>query len=154
VATRRRTQARELALQFLFSADLQEDAALDPEPFLRERTNKDDVFVFARDLIRDCRTHKDALDAAIRRAAANWALERIAAVDRNILRIGACELLFRDDAPPQVVLNEAIELAKKYSTADSGKFVNGVLDRIRIDATGKDRARYTPPACSNDSAPD
>ena len=71
------------------------------------------------------------LDALIREAATNWELERMAAVDRNALRIGCYELLHDDDIPMKVAINEAIELAKRYSTEASGAFVNGILDRIR-----------------------
>ena len=61
----------------------------------------------------------------------NWELDRIAAVDRNVLRLAIYEMMFRDDVPPVVSINEAIEIAKKFSTKESGKFVNGILDRIR-----------------------
>ncbi len=73
----------------------------------------------------------EEIDEVIGRAAENWDLDRMAAVDRAILRLGACELLLMDDIPPAVTLNEAIEIAKKYSTPESGKFVNGILDRVR-----------------------
>jgi len=137
MATRRRTKGREVALQFLFSADLREDQP-DAAPFVRELcrkvSGKDDVYAFAMSIIEGCQQNLEAIDQQIQQAAANWSLERLAGVDRNILRIGAYELMYCKDTPTQVVLNEAIELAKKFSTRESGKFVNGILDRILKDA--------------------
>jgi N utilization substance protein B len=74
-----------------------------------------------------------ALDETIKKYAANWDLRRIAVVDRNILRLAIYEMMFRDDIPPIVSINEAVDIAKKFSTEDSGKFVNGILDRIKGD---------------------
>ena len=75
--------------------------------------------------------HRAAIDTAIREHARNYELSRLSAVDRNVLRIACQELLFCKDIPPAVAINEAIEIAKKFSTAESGKFVNGILDNIR-----------------------
>ena len=72
-----------------------------------------------------------AVDEQIKKVTENWELDRIAAVDRNVLRLAIYEMMFRDDVPPVVSINEAIEIAKKFSTKESGKFVNGILDRIR-----------------------
>ncbi len=76
------------------------------------------------------------VDKAIQRSTQNWRIERMARVDRNILRLAAWELLFGADAPPRVVLNEAIDIAKKFGTEESGAFVNGILDRVAQDAPG------------------
>jgi transcription antitermination factor NusB len=73
------------------------------------------------------------IDTLLRKVARNWGLERMAVVDRNILRMATWEMLYSRDVPPKVAINEAIELGKRYSTANSGAFVNGILDRIRID---------------------
>jgi len=88
---------------------------------------------FARELIDGCRERLEQLDAHIAAVAENWEIGRMAVIDRNILRLASYELLFRDDVPPKVAINEAIDLAKRYSTADSGAFVNGILDRIRVE---------------------
>ena len=89
-----------------------------------------EIIDFAVQIVKGCIEHQDAIDGAIRETAENWRLERMAIIDRNILRIGACELMFMDEIPPKVSINEAIELAKQYSTANSPTFVNGVLDKI------------------------
>lgn len=73
------------------------------------------------------------IDEKISKYAANWQLERMAFVDRNIMRLGCYELLFRQDIPPKVAINEAVELAKKYSGLESGKFVNAILDQVKIE---------------------
>ena len=76
--------------------------------------------------------HQEELDALIARYSEHWRLERMALVDRNLLRLATFELLYRDDIPAKVVINEAVELAKRYGTEESGAFVNGLLDRIRL----------------------
>jgi N utilization substance protein B len=73
------------------------------------------------------------LDAHIKKYAINWELHRMAVVDRNVLRLAIYEMLFRDDIPPVVSINEAVDIAKKFSTEDSGKFVNGILDKVKSD---------------------
>ena len=82
-------------------------------------------------MIRGTLQHRDAIDAEIQKHAQNWDLRRMAAVDRNILRLAIYEMLHRDDIPPVVSINEAVDIAKKFSTQDSGKFVNGLLDKIK-----------------------
>ncbi|MFT5170203.1 MAG: transcription antitermination factor NusB, partial [Candidatus Omnitrophota bacterium] len=74
--------------------------------------------------------NKKEIDDIIRKYAANWQLERMAVIDRNILRLGTFEIMFADEIPPKVTINEAVELAKKYGDSESGKFVNGILDKI------------------------
>lgn len=91
------------------------------------------VRAFADPLILGVITHRDALDAELTRYSKNWKLHRIAIVDRNILRLAIFELRHRADIPPIVSINEAIDLGKKYSTDESGKFINGILDRVRQD---------------------
>ena len=87
--------------------------------------------VFADPLIRGALEHREALDEQIKRHALNWDLHRIAVVDRNVLRLAIYEMLHREDIPPVVSINEAVDIAKKFSTQDSGKFVNGILDKIK-----------------------
>lgn len=131
-----RTRARELALQFLFQVDFQGDAyreELDAflDETLAEVANAAEAKVYARALVDGVIARRDELDALIRAAATNWELERMAAVDRNALRIGCYELLHGEGIPLKVAINEAIELGKRYSTDASGAFINGILDRIR-----------------------
>ena len=87
--------------------------------------------LFAEPLIRGTLEHRDEIDALIKKHAKNWELHRIAAVDRNILRLAIYEMLHREDIPPVVSINEAVDIAKKFSTQDSGKFVNGILDKVK-----------------------
>jgi N utilization substance protein B len=89
------------------------------------------VRLFAEPLIRGALDHRDEADALIKKHAQNWDLHRMAAVDRNILRLAIYEMLYRDDIPPVVSINEAVDIAKKFSTQDSGKFVNGILDKVK-----------------------
>lgn len=132
----RRRKARELALAFMFQMDARgEDMTSAVDEFLSASTDDLEVQGFARTLITTCWANLPAIDDAIRSVSENWELERMAGVDRSILRIAACELLFLDEIPPGVSINEAIDLAKIYSTAQSGAFVNGVLDRIRRERT-------------------
>jgi N utilization substance protein B len=133
-----RTRARELALQFLFQVDFQGEAyraELDAflAEVLEERPGAEAAQEYARDLVDGVLAQRAGIDALLDAAAANWDLDRMAAVDRNALRIGCYEMLHCDAIPTKVAINEAIELAKRYSTEASGAFVNGILDRIRKD---------------------
>lgn len=126
-----RTRAREAALQFIYQLDLMGfDKLEEMEAFLASEELTDDVLDYARSLIIGVHENWDALGERIAWAAKNWELERMAVVDRNILRLGIYELLFREDIPPKVVINEAVELGKRYSTEQTGSFVNGILDSI------------------------
>jgi transcription antitermination factor NusB len=129
---RKRTLAREIALKALYQWDLlgKEMEAQLPE-FCRGEANDADVAAFALDLVAGCTENVKVLDEHIAAAAENWDISRMAVIDRTILRIGTFELAFRDDIPPKVTINEAIELAKRYSTESSGVFVNGILDKVR-----------------------
>ena len=129
---RKRTQARECALQILYQQDLN-PASL--EESLRDfweqnSVSSEEIRGFAEDLVRGVCEHRQAIDEIIRRTAEHWQLDRMAAVDRNILRFATYELLYCKDIPPKVTINEAVNIAKKYSQEDSGKFINGVLDKI------------------------
>ena len=134
VNVRKRTKAREFALQFLYMLDIRGDEILgDEDAFFAEQTDDAEIISFAGDLVRGVAEQRETIDAAIEESTQNWELCRIATVDRNILREAIYELLFRPDIPPKVSINEAIELGKKYSTSNSGGFVNGILDRIKRD---------------------
>ncbi len=87
--------------------------------------------VFADPLIRGTIEHLAAIDSVIARHVRNWSLERMAAVDRNVLRLAVYEMLHRLDIPPVVSINEAVDIAKKFSTHESGRFVNGILDKVK-----------------------
>ena len=131
---RKRTHARELALQFLYEVDLL-GGAEEAEPldaFLDRAAGEDEeVRSFARELAVGVLEQRRELDRTLGQVAANWTVERMAIVDRNVLRIAAWELLFRADIPRKVAINEAIDLAKRYSSEESGAFVNGILDHIK-----------------------
>jgi transcription antitermination protein NusB len=155
----KRREARERAIQFLFQHDLSpvEDlpAALEHfwesqraaaiagekgratwgEPVELPPATAEEVAIreFADPLIRGTLEHRDQADDIIRKHAQNWELHRIAAVDRNILRLAIYEMLHREDIPPVVSINEAVDIAKKFSTQDSGKFVNGILDKVKSE---------------------
>lgn len=129
----RRRQAREIALHALYIAD----AAGTPEgeayaSVLRGESDADDKTKdFARELVSGTLADRPALDDAIQAVAENWVLSRMPLVDRNVLRLAAFELLHRLDTPVGVVIDEAIEIVRKYSTEDSTRFVNGVLDKLK-----------------------
>jgi len=135
---RKRTRARELALKILYKLDLLgEEATAENMAYLVSRIKDPSILEFAEDLVKNTLERKAELDEIISRITRNWNIERMANIDRNILRIASYELLYRKDVPEKVTINEAIELAKKYSTEDSGAFVNGILDRIREEKYGK-----------------
>ena len=122
MTTGSRREARERALSLLYEAELKDlspaevlaDLPVDPDPF-------------AAELVRGVGEHRAEVDAVIERFAIDWALDRMPVLDRNVLRLGVYELLHRPDIPVGAVISEAVELAKRYSTEDSGRFVNGVL---------------------------
>lgn len=125
-----RTRAREVALQLLYGEDLNPRVDRGPiEEFISGRIGDSRVRAFARDLVAGVHTKRSQLDQLISEIAENWKLERMSPVDRNILRLGAYELLFTD-VPPKAAIDEAIKLAKRYGTSQSSQFVNGILDRV------------------------
>lgn len=131
---RKRTKARECALQFLYMMDIRSDDIIGEETaFFAEQSDDEDVIAFANELVQGVAINMATIDATIEKSTQNWELGRIATVDRNILRQAIYELLYRSDIPPKVSINEAIELGKKFSTSNSGGFINGILDRIKRD---------------------
>jgi N utilization substance protein B len=131
-----RRKSREIALQVLYQLDVQDrltddqGLALFYQSFGREDDDSDEASqAFANELVRGVRGHADEIDALITKASRNWRLERMARVDRNLLRLAVYELKFSTDVPSKVAINEAIEIAKRYGTAESPAFVNGILDR-------------------------
>jgi transcription antitermination protein NusB len=130
----RRREARQAALQYHFWRDLQRGAGPERmEDFWEFLPVKPRVREFAEPLIDGMNKHLSEIDERIQRYAQNYQVRRISAVDRNVLRLAIYEMLFRDDIPPVVSINEAIELAKKFGGAESGRFVNGILDRVKDD---------------------
>ena len=131
---RKRTKARELALQLLYQADVTHIPVKDliVDFFAMSANAEEDAGVkeFASELVSNVWDRLALVDGEIAKYAMNWQLDRMATVDRNILRLACFELLFRPDIPPKVSINEAVELAKKYGDLESGKFVNGILDKI------------------------
>jgi transcription antitermination protein NusB len=153
----KRREARERAVQFLFQYDLnpgedlpvalerfwesQRAAAIaedkgvatwgEPVPLPPPTAEDLAIRQFADPLIQGTLEHRAEADEIIKKHAKNWELHRIAAVDRNVLRLAIYEMLHRNDIPPVVSINEAVDIAKKFSTQDSGKFVNGILDKVK-----------------------
>lgn len=137
---RRRTKAREYALKMLYALDImrESDPAKCIDMFWRENDEADrEVKEFAELLVTGVAKNEGVIDKLISQYATNWQLKRMAVIDRNILRFATYELLFREDIPPKVSINEAIDIAKKYGDNESGKFVNGILDKINKAEGGK-----------------
>lgn len=129
----RRRKARELALQLLYELDLRDEAEATRtvDDFWRRQAVPEDVRAYAETLVRGTKSHQTKIDELITRFAERWDLDRMAVVDRNIVRAGIFELLWAGDVPPKVAINEALEIARKFSTEDSTRFINGLLDRVR-----------------------
>lgn len=140
-----RRRARELALQTLYSVEFGkrglDEAVRDMHERAAEPQSEDEelaqmvrgdtsVRAFAEELVRGVYAHLADIDALLGQSSTNWKVPRMALVDRNILRMATFELQHLADIPPKVTLNEAVEIAKQYGTADSGSFINGILDRI------------------------
>ncbi len=127
----RRTRARELAMQGLYQLDVQGDDALDGlQRFLKENSSEETVFELADGWARRTWENVVVCDELIKNAAVKWELSRLCQVDRSILRLAVYQLKFCPDIPGKVIINEAIEIAKKYSSGQSPRFVNGVLDAV------------------------
>ena len=125
-----RSRAREIALQALFQEDLNpRDSTEQLAPFLKSRLNDADLQDFAKTLVLGVLRNQTELDALLEEKADNWSLSRMAATDRNVLRLGAFEIRYID-TPDAVVIDEAVELAKRYGSAQSSQFVNGILDKL------------------------
>ncbi len=141
-----RRQTREWIIQFLFQLDFNAtpiDIALKDfwegkEPIDREKN-------YAEEIIKGVMQRKDELDDRLSQYAKRWDSERMGAVDRTVMRVALFEMLYRDDVPPVVSINEAVHFAKDFSSFQSGRFVNGVLDRIRRELDRPARTTYKPP---------
>jgi transcription antitermination protein NusB len=132
----KRREGREAALQLLFHWDLNSQEPLESkmiEAFWKLRPAPQSLRAYAIALVHGVIANQTAIDEKISSYTANYELKRISAVDRNILRVAIYEMLFEPDVPPVVAINEAIDVAKKFGTEDSGRFVNGLLDRVKLD---------------------
>ena len=134
----KRREGREAAIQFLFQADLNDTPAAElAVGFWKMREDETQnasaakVKVFADELIAGVAAHREEIDQRITACLVNFELGRLAAVDRNVLRVAIFELLYSPEVAPVIIINEAIEVAKKFGTEKSGGFINGVLDRIK-----------------------
>lgn len=127
---RSRHQARERALQILFQYDIHGKPGLWLDEFWKPLKDDKETKAFAERLVQGVQEQKQDLDGLIGRYAINWKVSRMQIVDRNILRLGTYELLWLDEVPARVTLNEAIELAREFGDEDASKFVNGILDKI------------------------
>ena len=125
-----RSRAREVALQALFQEDLNPRDSRDQlAPFVESRLQDDELREFATSLVLGVMRNRQELDALLEAKADNWSLSRMAATDRNVLRLGAYEIRYAD-TPDRVAINEAVELAKRFGSKQSSQFVNGILDKL------------------------
>ncbi len=131
-----RSRAREVALQALFQEDLNPRASRDQlAPFVEARLKDGELREFATSLVLGVMRNRAELDELLEAKADNWSLARMAATDRNVLRLGAFEIRYAD-TPDRVAINEAVELAKRFGSKQSSQFVNGILDKL---LTNKDK---------------
>ena len=140
----KRRRAREYALQILFQLELAGTELNDDllKAFWKGINHEpDDLKEFTQIIVHETLANLDKIDETIKKAAKNWSLERMAAIDRNILRAATYELSFREDIPASVTINEALEIAKKFSTEESASFINGILDRIANESPRKKKPK-------------
>jgi transcription antitermination protein NusB len=139
-----RHQARERALQILFQHDIHGKGSIKLEDFWKEFTATDDAKAFAEQLVKGVLDHQQDLDAVITKYATNWKIDRMPIVDRNILRAGLFELLWMQEVPAKVTMDEAIELAKSFGDDEASKFVNGILDKALATESRLEEKRANP----------
>ncbi|MFC1594705.1 transcription antitermination factor NusB [Candidatus Omnitrophota bacterium] len=130
---RKRTKARECALKILYQTEIGGQSSEDSLKVFWQANETSDASVreFATQLVVGVLEHVEPIDEVISKCAANWQLKRMAVIDRNILRMATYELLFLDDIPLKVSINEAVDLAKKFGDVESGRFVNGIIDKVK-----------------------
>ena len=127
----KRRSSRELALKFLYQSELNKgNIAEQMELFLERNSSQGEVGDFMKELVGSILEQIKEIDEIVQKFSDNWVLDRMTVIDRNILRMGTCELLFNFSTPPKVVINEAVDIAKKYGNKDSPEFINGILDKI------------------------
>ena len=127
----KRRSSRELTLKFLYQFELNEgDLDEQVSLFLVRNSSPEDVESFMKELVVSLIDKMEEIDEIIQKFSDHWVLDRMTVIDRNILRMGTCELLFIFSTPPKVVINESIDIAKKYGNEDSPEFINGILDKV------------------------
>ena len=127
----KRRSSRELALKFLYQFELNKgDLNEQIKLFLERNSSQEGVENFMKELVVSLIDKMEEVDGVIQKFSDHWVLDRMTVIDRNILRMGTCELLFNFSTPPKVVINEAIDIAKKYGNEDSPEFINGILDKV------------------------
>lgn len=135
----RRRRSREMAVKVLYQADMSGASITEAfQLFCQHFGGSEENRVFARELLDGVQTHLSEVNSLISQFSEHWRLDRMSMVDRNILRLAIYELLSRPDIPAKVSINEAVELGKKFGTEDSGAFINGILDRIRVHLRGEE----------------
>ncbi len=143
---RLRSKAREVALHLLYQVELSKvDYHQAFQTYLENHPQRQEVVDFSLSLIEGVMEKIQFIDELIKKSVRNWEIDRMAVVDRNILRIACLELYFLDEIPPKVSINEAIELAKRFGDTDSPRFVNGVLDKIYKTETKKGKVSQQEP---------
>ena len=131
----KRRAARELALKFLYQTEFSSNSPGSELVLFFKRANvSEEIQNFTQALIKKLLLHEKEVDELLKKISSNWAPDRMAVIDKNILRLGICELLFDPATPHKVVINEAIEIAKKFGTEESPDFINGILDKIFRDS--------------------
>ena len=128
---RKRRVARELALKFLYQSEFNtDDLETQIEQFRERSGTQAEIIDFMRVLVEKVFAQVEEIDMLLKKFSDHWTLDRMSMVDRSILRLGICELVFETSTPPKVAINEAVEIAKKFSTEDSPDFINGILDKV------------------------
>ncbi len=129
---RKRTKAREIVLKMLYAWNINGGSLRESyeEYWASNKAEELKITTYVGSLIAGISDNIEALDAMISKCAKNWKIERMAVIDRNVLRMASFELMFLPDVPPKVAINEAIDIVKKYGNDKSGKFVNGILDKV------------------------
>ena len=131
----KRRAARELALKFLYQTEFNSNSPDSELNSFCERANvSEEIQDFTQTLIKNIFIHKKEVDGLLKKISSNWVPDRMAMIDKNILRLGICELMFDSTTPPKVVINEAVEIAKKFGTEESPDFINGILDKVYKDS--------------------
>ena len=140
----KRRSSRELALKFLYQFELNEgDLDEQIKLFLERNSSQEDVESFMKEFVMSLVDKMEEIDEIIQKFSDHWVLDRMTVIDRNILRMGTCELLFNFSTPPKVVINEAIDIAKKYGNEDSPEFINGILDKVYNEIGQKEPLPFT-----------
>ena len=140
----KRRSSRELALKFLYQSELNK-GNIDEQMklFLKRNSSQEEVETFMLELVKSILKQINEIDEIIQKFSDNWVLDRMTVIDRNILRMGTCELLFSFSTPPKVAINEAVDIAKKYGNEDSPEFINGILDKIYKESGQKGPLSFT-----------